>query len=154
MPMNSASPITKARDPWGLSAAEVALPCATQNEISKAQADALVKNGCICVCEGANMPTEPDAVTFLQNSNVLFGPGKAANAGGVAVSGLEMAQNSMRISWTRDEVDRRLHRIMEDIHEDCVNASSDLNLEGDYVTGANVAGFRKVADSMIDQGVV
>ncbi len=140
--------------PWGLSEAAVALPCATQNEISKDEAEALVKNGCMCVCEGANMPTEPDAVTLLQESKVLFGPGKAANAGGVAVSGLEMSQNSMRLSWTREEVDTRLHAIMNNIHEDCVRASADLGLEGNYVTGANVAGFRKVADAMIDQGVV
>ena len=140
--------------PWGLTEAQVALPCATQNEINKAEAEALVKNGCICVSEGANMPTEPDAVTVLQGATVLFGPGKAANAGGVAVSGLEMSQNSMRLSWTREEVDTRLHGIMNSIHEDCVNASTDLGVKGDYVIGANVAGFRKVADAMIDQGVV
>lgn len=140
--------------PWGLAEAAVALPCATQNEINKDEAGALVKNGCICVSEGANMPTEPDAVAVLQGAKVLFGPGKAANAGGVAVSGLEMSQNSMRLSWTREEVDSRLHTIMNNIHESCVNASSDLGVEGDYVIGANVAGFRKVADAMIDQGVV
>jgi glutamate dehydrogenase (NADP+) len=140
--------------PWGLTAAEVALPCATQNEINKAEADALVKNGCACVSEGANMPTEPDAVAVLQGAKVLFGPGKAANAGGVAVSGLEMSQNSMRLSWTREEVDTRLHGIMNNIHEDCVKASADLGVEGDYVIGANVAGFRKIAGAMIDQGVV
>jgi glutamate dehydrogenase (NADP+) len=100
------------------------------------------------------MPTEPDAVAVLQGAKVLFGPGKAANAGGVAVSGLEMSQNSMRLSWTAEEVDSRLHGIMKSIHEDCVNASADLGLQGDYVVGANVAGFRKVADAMIDQGVV
>ena len=140
--------------PWGLVDAEVALPCATQNEVSKVEAEALVQNGCTCLSEGANMPTEPDAVTFLQGSKVLFGPGKAANAGGVAVSGLEMSQNSMRLSWTREEVDNRLQGIMNSIHEDCVQASSDLGQAGNYVTGANVAGFRKVADAMIDQGVV
>jgi glutamate dehydrogenase (NADP+) len=140
--------------PWGLSDAQVALPCATQNEINKSEAEVLVKNGCICVSEGANMPTEPDAVAVLQGAKVLFGPGKAANAGGVAVSGLEMSQNSMRLSWTAEEVDSRLHGIMKSIHEDCVNASADLGLQGDYVVGANVAGFRKVADAMIDQGVV
>ena len=139
--------------PWGLLEAQVALPCATQNEINKSEAEALVKNGCICVSEGANMPTEPDAVTLLQKSGVLFGPGKAANAGGVAVSGLEMSQNSMRLSWTREEVDTRLQGIMNSIHEDCVNASAALGVEGDYVVGANVAGFRKVADAMIDQGL-
>ncbi|MCD6343556.1 MAG: NADP-specific glutamate dehydrogenase [Spirochaetaceae bacterium] len=140
--------------PWGLTEAQVALPCATQNEINKAEAEALVKNGCICVSEGANMPTEPDAVAVFQGAKVLFGPGKAANAGGVAVSGLEMSQNSMRLSWTSEEVDTRLHGIMNSIHEDCVNASADLGVQGDYVIGANVAGFRKVADAMIDQGVV
>ncbi len=100
------------------------------------------------------MPTEPDAVAVLQGAKVLFGPGKAANAGGVAVSGLEMSQNSMRLSWTREEVDTRLHGIMNNIHEDCVKASADLGVEGDYVIGANVAGFRKIAGAMIDQGVV
>ena len=140
--------------PWGLADAAVALPCATQNEINKAEADALVKNGCMCVSEGANMPTEPEAVTVLQAGKVLFGPGKAANAGGVAVSGLEMSQNSMRLSWTREDVDSRLHGIMNGIHESCVQASNDLGMEGDYIVGANVAGFRKVADAMIDQGVV
>lgn len=140
--------------PWGLAEAEIALPCATQNEINKAEADALVKNGCTCVSEGANMPTEPDAVGVLQGAKVLFGPGKAANAGGVAVSGLEMSQNSMRLSWTREEVDGRLHGIMNGIHENCVKAAADLGVQGDYVVGANVAGFRKVADAMIDQGVI
>ncbi len=140
--------------PWGLSEAQVALPCATQNEINKAEAEALVKNGCICVSEGANMPTEPDAVGVLQSAKVLFGPGKAANAGGVAVSGLEMSQNSMRLAWTREEVDKRLQGIMNSIHEDCVNASADLGVKGNYVIGANISGFRKVADAMIDQGVV
>jgi len=140
--------------PWELTEADIALPCATQNEINKAEAETLVKNKCICVSEGANMPTEPNAIEVLQNSSVLFGPGKAANAGGVAVSGLEMAQNSMRLSWTRDEVDTRLHKIMNKIHEECLIASEDMNKKGDYVTGANVAGFRKVADAMIDQGIV
>jgi glutamate dehydrogenase (NADP+) len=140
--------------PWGLHDAEVALPCATQNEINKAEAEALVKKGCICVSEGANMPTEPEAVEVLRAAKVLFGPGKAANAGGVAVSGLEMSQNSMRLSWSREEVDTRLHRIMDEIHENCESAAADLGVDGDYVVGANVAGFRKVADAMIDQGVV
>jgi glutamate dehydrogenase (NADP+) len=140
--------------PWGLHDAEVALPCATQNEINKVEAEALVKKGCICVSEGANMPTEPEAVEVLRTAKVLFGPGKAANAGGVAVSGLEMSQNSMRLSWSREEVDTRLHRIMDEIHENCESAAADLGVDGDYVVGANVAGFRKVADAMIDQGVV
>ncbi|MDF1569149.1 MAG: NADP-specific glutamate dehydrogenase [Spirochaetaceae bacterium] len=140
--------------PWGLHDAEVALPCATQNEINKTEAEVLVKKGCICVSEGANMPTEPEAVEVLRAAKVLFGPGKAANAGGVAVSGLEMSQNSMRLSWSREEVDTRLHRIMDEIHENCESAAADLGVDGDYVVGANVAGFRKVADAMIDQGVV
>ena len=140
--------------PWRLAEAEAALPCATQNEIDREDADALVKGGCICVSEGANMPTEPEAVELLQGAKVLFGPGKAANAGGVAVSGLEMSQNSMRLAWTREEVDNRLRVIMNGIHADCVAASDDLKVKGDYVLGANVAGFRKVADAMIDQGVV
>lgn len=140
--------------PWGLCPSEIALPCATQNEISRDDAKSLVDNGCICVCEGANMPTEPDAVELLQKKNILFGPGKAANAGGVAVSGLEMSQNSMRLAWSRDEVDERLQNIMNGIHNDCVQAAGDMNVQGNYVIGANVAGFRKVADAMLDQGVV
>ena len=142
------------RRPWGLGSAGVALPCATQNEIEKADAEALVQGGCICVSEGANMPSTPEAVGVFQGAKVLYGPGKAANAGGVAVSGLEMSQNSMRLSWTRDEVDARLRVIMDNIHADCLVASRDLEAEGDYVIGANAAGFRKVADAMIDQGVV
>ncbi len=140
--------------PWMLTEAAVALPCATQNEINKAEAESLVKNGCLCVSEGANMPTEPDAVEVFQGAKVLYAPGKAANAGGVAVSGLEMSQNSMRLSWTREEVDSRLNGIMNQIHSSCVEAAGDLGMEGNYVIGANVAGFRKVADAMIDQGVV
>ena len=139
--------------PWRLADADAALPCATQNEIDREDAEALVKGGCVCVSEGANMPAEPGAVELLQGSKVLFGPGKAANAGGVAVSGLEMSQNSMRLSWTREEVDDCLRGIMRGIHADCMAASRDLKAEGDYVLGANVAGFRKVADAMIDQGV-
>jgi len=147
-------PYHEAQRPWGLLDAQVALPCATQNEVNRAEAEALVKGGCLCLSEGANMPTEPDAVELLQSAGVLFGPGKAANAGGVAVSGLEMTQNSMRLSWSREEVDTRLHRIMNEIHEACVQAAADLEAAGDYIIGANVAGFRKVADAMIDQGVV
>ena len=140
--------------PWGLTAAEIAIPCATQNEIGRDETEALINNGCICVVEGANMPTEPAAVKMLQSSKVLFGPGKAANAGGVAVSGLEMSQNNMRLSWTREEVDTRLQNIMNDIHKNCLNAAKDMGAEDNYVIGANIAGFRKVADAMIDQGVV
>ena len=140
--------------PWGLCPAEVALPCATQNEIGRSDARALIDNGCICLAEGANMPTEMDAVALFQESGVLFGPAKAANAGGVAVSGLEMAQNSMRLCWTRQEVDERLRKIMNDIHQNCLDTAAELGEEGDYVLGANVAGFRKVANAMIEQGVV
>ena len=138
--------------PWKVTC-DVALPCATQNELNINEAKELVKNGCIAVAEGANMPTESDAVNLFLQEKILFGPGKAANAGGVAVSGLEMSQNSMRLSWPREEVDERLHNIMKDIHTACTKHGSD----GDYVNyvkGANIAGFIKVADAMIDQGVV
>ncbi|MCF6335123.1 MAG: NADP-specific glutamate dehydrogenase [Spirochaetales bacterium] len=140
--------------PWELLKADVALPCATQNEISLSEAKSMVANGVKCISEGANMPTEPDAVEYLIENKVLFGPGKAANAGGVATSGLEMSQNSMRIAWTREEVDEKLHKIMVNIHQACVNASEEINAPGNYVDGANIAGFKKVADAMIDQGVV
>ncbi len=142
------------RRPWELIKADVALPCATQNEISLSEAKTMVANGVKCISEGANMPTEPDAVEYLIENKVLFGPGKAANAGGVATSGLEMSQNSMRIAWTREEVDEKLHRIMINIHQACVNAAEEVNAPGNYVDGANIAGFKKVADAMIDQGVV
>ena len=133
---------------------DVALPCATQNEVNGDEAKALVKNGCFCVSEGANMPSTPDAVdVFLQNK-VLYGPGKAANAGGVAVSGLEMSQNSLRLSWTREEVDQRLHNIMINIHNASINAADKYGTPGNYVNGANIAGFLKVANTMLDQGVV
>ena len=138
--------------PWSVSC-DVALPCATQNEINEAEAKTLVKNGCIAVAEGANMPSDPDAVEVFLGSKILFGPGKAANAGGVAVSGLEMSQNSSRISWTREEVDQKLHLIMQSIHTSCVTHGKDGDYT-DYVKGANIAGFIKVADAMIDQGVV
>ena len=129
------------------------MPCATQNEINGSDAKELVKNGVITVAEGANMPSEPDAVDVFRDSGVLFGPGKAANAGGVAVSGLEMSQNSMRISWTSDEIDQKLLRIMRSIHEACVQYGKEGS-KINYVKGANIAGFIKVADAMIDQGVV
>ena len=138
--------------PWN-KLCDVALPCATQNEINLNDAKNLIKNGCFCVAEGANMPTETDAVHEFINSKILFGPGKAANAGGVAVSGLEMSQNSMRISWTKEEVDKRLNQIMKDIHTQCTEHGTEGNFIN-YVKGANIAGFIKVADSMIDQGVV
>ncbi len=138
--------------PWEISC-DVALPCATQNEINAEEAKALVKNGCGVVAEGANMPSEPGAVEVFLGEKILFGPGKAANAGGVAVSGLEMSQNSSRISWMREEVDQKLHRIMESIHSACVDHGSSDGFN-DYVKGANIAGFIKVADAMMDQGVV
>ena len=138
--------------PWHISC-DVALPCATQNEINAEEAKVLVKNGCSAVAEGANMPSEPGAVEVFLSEKILFGPGKAANAGGVAVSGLEMSQNASRISWTREEVDQKLHRIMESIHSSCVDHGSSDGFN-DYVKGANIAGFIKVADAMMDQGVV
>ncbi len=139
--------------PWGIVPAAVALPSATQNEINGDDAQALVKNGCICVSEGANMPSTPEAVEVFLHNNVLYGPGKAANAGGVATSGLEMSQNAMRLSWTRDEVDEKLHRIMQNIHNAAAEAAEEYGTPGNYVNGANIAGFKKVADAMIDLGV-
>jgi glutamate dehydrogenase (NADP+) len=133
---------------------DVALPSATQNEINVEDANNLVKNGCYCVSEGANMPSTPDAVNVFLESKILFGPGKAANAGGVAVSGLEMSQNSMRLAWSREEVDRKLHDIMKSIHKACVETAEKYGTPGNYVNGANIAGFLKVADAMLDQGVV
>lgn len=133
---------------------DVALPCATQNELNGDDAKTLVKNGCICVSEGANMPSTPDAVDVFLGNKILYGPGKAANAGGVAVSGLEMSQNSMRLGWSREEVDQKLHNIMINIHTACVEASEQYGTKGNYVNGANIAGFIKVANSMMDQGVV
>jgi len=135
--------------PWGIKC-DVALPCATQNEINEAEAKELVNNGCFVVAEGANMPSDAEAVNVFLSNKILFGPGKAANAGGVAVSGLEMSQNSMHLSWTREEVDNRLKNIMNSIHSSCLEHSTNEN----YVKGANIAGFIKVADSMLDQGVV
>ncbi|HNT56583.1 MAG TPA: NADP-specific glutamate dehydrogenase [Syntrophales bacterium] len=133
---------------------DIALPCATQNEIDASHAAALVKNGCICVAEGANMPSTPEAVEIFQQNNLLYGPGKAANAGGVATSGLEMSQNSLRLSWTREEVDNRLIIIMKSIHKACREAAEAYGKSGDYVTGANIAGFTKVAKAMLAYGVV
>jgi glutamate dehydrogenase/leucine dehydrogenase len=138
--------------PWSIKC-DVALPCATQNEIDGKDAKELISNGLIALSEGANMPSDPDAVNIFQESKILFGPGKAANAGGVAVSGLEMSQNSMRIKWDRDEVDQKLLGIMKSIHNSCV-ANGENKSHVDYVKGANIAGFIKVADAMIDQGVV
>jgi glutamate dehydrogenase/leucine dehydrogenase len=138
--------------PWS-APCDVALPCATQNEIDEDEASSLIDNGCICVAEGANMPSTPDAINRFLEADVLFGPGKAANAGGVAVSGLEMTQNAMRLSWSRDEVDDRLRMIMKEIHRTCVE-HGERNGSVNYIDGANIAGFIKVADSMLDQGVV
>jgi len=139
--------------PWFVKC-DVALPCATENELNAEEAATLVKSGCICVSEGANMPTTPDGVEVFMNNNVLYGLGKAANAGGVATSGLEMSQNSLRLSWTREEVDQKLHDIMRSIHTACVETAKEYGKPGNYIFGANIAGFVKVADSMIDQGLV
>ena len=139
--------------PWGVRC-DLAFPCATQNEISLTDAKALVSNGVIAVAEGANMPTDADAAHYFLQKKVHFAPAKAANAGGVAVSGLEMAQNSMRYAWTREEVDSRLRLIMKSIHNACVETSDRFGCPGNYVNGANIAGFLKVADAMMDQGLV
>jgi glutamate dehydrogenase (NADP+) len=138
--------------PWEIEC-QVALPCATQNEISGDDAKTLVKNDCYCVCEGANMPTEPDGTKVFLDNQVLYGQGKAANAGGVATSGLEMSQNSMRLSWTRQEVDDRLRTIMKSIHDTCVRYGKSGDFVN-YVKGANIGGFVKVADAMVDQGII
>tara|TARA_Y100000748_G_scaffold125484_1_gene105270 strand:- start:3405 stop:4718 length:1314 start_codon:yes stop_codon:yes gene_type:complete len=138
--------------PWGIKC-DIALPCATQNEINGEDAKQLISNGCRVVSEGANMPSDPDAINSFQKSDVLFGPGKASNAGGVATSGLEMSQNSMRLNWDRNEVDGKLKNIMTNIHDSCVKYGEE-GTSINYVKGANIAGFIKVADSMIDQGVV
>ncbi len=142
-----------AERPWGIKC-DIALPSATQNEINGEEARTLVRNGCFCVSEGANMPSTPEAVDVFLNAKILYGPGKAANAGGVATSGLEMSQNSLRLSWTREEVDQRLHQIMINIHETCRKYGTKEDGFINYVDGANIGGFVKVADSMIAQGVV
>jgi glutamate dehydrogenase (NADP+) len=139
--------------PWEVKC-DVALPCATQNELNEEEAKMLVENGCICVAEGANMPSTPEAVIVFHKAKILFAPGKASNAGGVATSGLEMSQNSLRLSWTAEEVDERLKKIMLDIHASCVKYGKDATGYVDYVKGANIAGFVKVADAMLAQGVV
>ncbi|MEA3224592.1 MAG: glutamate dehydrogenase, partial [Planctomycetota bacterium] len=126
----------------------------TQNEIDEEDAKTLLKNGCRVVAEGANMPSTPEAIEQFLAAKILYGPGKAANAGGVATSGLEMSQNSMRMSWTREEVDQRLHDIMIAIHKQCYEAAEEYGQQGNLVVGANIAGFVKVADAMLDQGVV
>ena len=139
--------------PWSV-ACDIALPCATQNELNGEEAKQLIANGCMCVSEGANMPSTPEAIHEFQNAKILFAPGKASNAGGVATSGLEMSQNSLRLSWTREEVDERLKDIMEDIHDSCVEYGKNEDGSIDYIRGANIAGFVKVADAMLAQGVV
>ena len=139
--------------PWNTKC-DVALPCATQNELNGEEAKMLISNGVKCVAEGANMPTTPEGIEALQAAKVLFSPGKASNAGGVATSGLEMSQNSLRYNWTAEEVDAKLHGIMVSIHEACVKYGKDADGHVDYVKGANIAGFVKVADAMIDQGLV
>jgi glutamate dehydrogenase (NADP+) len=138
--------------PWSVNC-DIALPCATQNELNEEEAKTLVANGCMLVSEGANMPTTPEAIAVFQDAKILFAPGKASNAGGVATSGLEMSQNSLRMNWTREEVDAKLKQIMKDIHASCIQYGSEGN-HVDYVKGANIAGFVKVADAMLDQGVV
>jgi len=146
------STFVEGKRPWG-EKCDVALPCATQNELDKTEAKALLNNGCICVAEGANMPSTPEAIAEFDGAKILFAPGKASNAGGVATSGLEMSQNSLRLSWTAEEVDEKLHSIMRSIHQQCVEYGTEGSYV-DYVKGANIAGFVKVADSMLDQGLV
>ena len=141
------------KKPWSVKV-DVALPCATQNEIYENDAKELVKNGCMCVCEGANMPTTIEGYNVFKEAGILFSPGKASNAGGVATSGLEMSQNSMRLPWPREEVDKRLHEIMIRIHNTCLETAEKFGTPGNYLNGANIAGFLKVADAMIDQGLV
>ena len=138
--------------PWSVNC-DIALPCATQNELDQAEAKTLVANRCILVSEGANMPATPEAIAVFQDAKILFAPGKASNAGGVATSGLEMSQNSLRMNWTREEVDTKLKQIMQDIHSSCIEYGTEGDYV-DYVKGANIAGFVKVADAMLDQGLV
>ena len=139
--------------PWKI-ACDIAMPCATQNEIEKADAENLIKNGCFCVAEGANMPSTPEAIAIFQGAKILYSPGKASNAGGVATSGLEMTQNSMRLKWTAEEVDQRLRTIMADIHAACLKYGTEEDGYINYVKGANIAGFMNVANAMVEQGLV
>jgi glutamate dehydrogenase (NADP+) len=141
------------KHPWEVKV-DIALPCATQNELTREDAATLINNGCICICEGANMPCTPEAIEIIQKNGLLFAPGKASNAGGVATSGLEMTQNSMKLRWNRQEVDGRLHEIMCNIHGQCVTHGKREDGYVDYVKGANIAGFLKVANSMLDMGVI
>ena len=142
------------KSPWYVPGIDVAFPCATQNEVDLDEAKALVKNGCTIVCEGANMPTVSEGVDYFIEKGISFGPGKAANAGGVATSGLEMSQNSLRLSWSKEEVLERLHKIMVDIHDKAYKTAEEFGQPGNYVTGANIAGFLKVAKAMLAQGVI
>ncbi|WP_298340414.1 NADP-specific glutamate dehydrogenase [uncultured Algibacter sp.] len=144
---------TKGKTPWH-EICDIALPCATQNELHEDDANALLSNGCICVSEGANMPSTKEAITAFHKAKILFAPGKASNAGGVATSGLEMTQNSLRYKWTREEVDNKLKDIMADIHKSCIEYGTEEDGYIDYVKGANIAGFVKVADAMLAQGIV
>jgi glutamate dehydrogenase (NADP+) len=139
--------------PWSIKC-DIAMPCATQNELNEEEAKTLIANGCMCVAEGANMPTTPEAIAVFQDAGILFGPAKAANAGGVATSGLEMTQNSMRLSWSFEEVDEKLHGIMVNIYKNAAAAAKQYGHEGNLVVGANIAGFLKVAEAMKWQGVV
>lgn len=139
--------------PWEVKC-DVAMPCATQNELNESDAKQLLSNGCQCVCEGANMPSTPEAILRFQEAKILYAPGKASNAGGVATSGLEMSQNSLRLGWSREEVDEKLKNIMNNIHQTCVQYGRETDQYVDYVKGANIAGFVKVADAMLAQGVV
>ncbi len=141
------------RTPWSVKC-DIALPCATQNELTETDAQMLVRNRCVAISEGANMPSTPEAIAVFQNAKILYGPGKAANAGGVATSGLEMTQNSMRLNWSREEVDSRLHEIMVNIHESCLRYGRESKEYVNYVNGANISGFIKIADAMIAQGAV
>jgi glutamate dehydrogenase (NADP+) len=141
------------KHPWSVKA-DVALPCATQNELNESDAKELVKNGCLCVTEGANMPTTLEGVKVFHDAGILYSPGKASNAGGVATSGLEMSQNSMRLPWPKEEVDERLHQIMRSIHATCMTTAEKYGAPGNYVVGANIAGFLKVANAMLEQGLV
>jgi len=153
LPHSSTKYLENCRDIWNVKC-DIALPCATENELDNKAAKILVENGCIAVGEGANMPCTPEAIDIFLKNNILYGPGKAANAGGVATSGLEMQQNSMRTSWTFEEVDARLKEIMKSIYRKSSEAAKKYGCEGNLLVGANIAGFLKVADAMIAQGVV
>ena len=146
------STFVKGKRPWEVKV-DIALPCATQNELGKEDAKELVKNGCMCVCEGANMPCTPEAIEIIQENKLLYSPGKASNAGGVATSGLEMSQNALKYNWSAEEVDQKLHTIMQNIHQACVKYGTRPDGYVDYLKGANIAGFLKVANAMVDQGI-